>query len=72
VPGDVSTTGKPGAKDAAAAIPEVKPATGGKIDALPPRLDFGSDDDFQLKQAINHLKGLPVIDSVKLLSAAAK
>ena len=31
------------------------PATGGKVDALPPRLDFGSDDDFQLKQAMNHL-----------------
>jgi carboxyl-terminal processing protease len=74
VPGDTATTGKPGAKDAAVAIPEVKPApaTGGKVDALPPRLDFGSDDDFQLKQAVNHLKGLPVLDSVKLQSAAAK
>jgi carboxyl-terminal processing protease len=73
VPGDVTTTGKPGAKDAAAAVPEVKPVpkTGGKVDALPPRLDFGSDDDFQLKQAVNHLKGLPVVESVKLQSAQA-
>jgi hypothetical protein len=41
-------------------------------DALPPRLDFGSDEDFTLKQAINHLKGAPVIESVKSLSAQAK
>jgi len=39
---------------------------------LPPRLDFGSDEDFQLKQAMNHLKGVPVIESVKALSAEAK
>jgi hypothetical protein len=49
---------------------ESKP--GGQPDALPPRLDFGSDEDFQLKQAINHLKGVPVIESVKSLSAEAK
>jgi carboxyl-terminal processing protease len=73
VPGDVTPSGKPGAKDAAATVPEVKPAAKPaiKADALPPRIDFGSDDDFQLKQALNHLKGLPVIDSVKLQSAQA-
>jgi carboxyl-terminal processing protease len=47
-------------------------AVGGQPDALPPRLDFGSDEDFQLKQAMNHLKGVPVIESVKALSAEAK
>jgi carboxyl-terminal processing protease len=58
----------------AATAPDVKtaPKTGGQPDALPPRLDFGSDEDFQLKQAINHLKGVPVIESVKALSAEAK
>ena len=54
--------------------PDVKtaPKAGGTPDALPPRLDFGSDEDFQLKQAINHLKGMPVIESSKALSAQAK
>jgi len=56
------------AKDANAAAK----AVGGQPDALPPRLDFGSDEDFQLKQAMNHLKGVPVIESVKALSAEAK
>src|SRR5690349_16443468 len=62
------------AKGSAATGPDVKavPKTGGQVDALPPRLDFGSDEDFQLKQAVNHLKGLPVQDSVKAMSAQAK
>jgi carboxyl-terminal processing protease len=62
------------AKGSAATAPDVKavPKSGGQVDALPPRLDFGSDEDFQLKQAINHLKGVPVIESVKSLSAQAK
>jgi carboxyl-terminal processing protease len=61
-------------KGSAATAPDVKtaPKSGGQPDALPPRLDFGSDEDFQLKQAINHLKGMPVIESSKALSAQAK
>src|SRR5438876_2467035 len=35
----------------------------------PPRIDFGSDEDFQLKQALNQLKGAPVITSTKALQA---
>jgi carboxyl-terminal processing protease len=27
---------------------------------VPPRYEFGSAEDFQLRQAMNHLKGLPV------------
>jgi len=62
------------AKGAAATAPDVKtaPKVGGQPDALPPRLDFGSDEDFQLKQAVNHLKGVPVLESAKALSAQAK
>ena len=61
-------------KGTAATAPDVKtaPKAGGQPDALPPRLDFGSEEDFQLKQAINHLKGMPVIESSKALSAQAK
>ena len=69
VPGDVSAKPQVAAKDAPIA-PELKP--GAKIDALAPRLDLGSADDFQLKQAVNKLKGQPVIESVKSLSAQAK
>ena len=32
-----------------------------QVEAPLPRFDFGSDDDFQLKQAMNHLKGAPVV-----------
>jgi len=61
-------------KGTAATAPDVKtaPKAGGPPDALPPRLDFGSEEDFQLKQAINHLKGMPVVESSKALSAQAK
>jgi carboxyl-terminal processing protease len=37
----------------------------------PPRVEFGSADDFQLKQALNQLKGLPVIASTKSIAAQA-
>jgi carboxyl-terminal processing protease len=37
-----------------------------------PRVVFGSVDDFQLAQAMNQLKGLPVIASAKAVSAQAK
>jgi carboxyl-terminal processing protease len=42
--------------------------------AAPPaaRVVFGSNDDFQLAQAMNQLKGLPVIASSKAVSAQAK
>jgi carboxyl-terminal processing protease len=65
------------AKGAAAPVPALpvkgapKPDSG-QVEALPPRIDFGTADDFQLKQALNHLKGLPVIASAKSLSAEAK
>jgi carboxyl-terminal processing protease len=77
IPGDTATATLAAptlGKGAAAGTPDAKavPKTGGQIDALPPRLDFGSAADFQLMQAMNHLKGLPVISSVKSLSAEAK
>ncbi len=37
-----------------------------------PRFEFGSTEDFQLTQAMNQLKGLPVIASAKAVSAQAK
>jgi carboxyl-terminal processing protease len=44
----------------------------GAAAAAPPRFEFGSTDDFQLTQAMNQLKGLPVIASAKAVSAQAK
>ncbi len=41
-------------------------------DKLPPRFEFGAKDDFQLTQAMNFLKGQPVVGSTKSLSAQAK
>jgi carboxyl-terminal processing protease len=41
------------------------------VDA-PTRVEFGTADDFQLKQAMNQLKGLPVIASSKAVAAQAK
>ncbi len=35
-----------------------------------PRFEFGSKEDFTLQQALNHLKGQPVIAQAKQLSAA--
>ena len=37
-----------------------------------PRFEFGAADDFQLTQAMNQLKGQPVIASTKAVSAQAK
>ena len=37
--------------------------------AAPPRFEFGAADDFQLTQAMNHLKGQPVIASTKAVRA---
>ena len=38
----------------------------------PPRIEFGSADDFQLQQALHHLKGQPVIASTKAVAAQVK
>jgi carboxyl-terminal processing protease len=38
----------------------------------PPRFEFGAPEDFQLTQAMNHLKGQPVVASTKALSAEMK
>jgi carboxyl-terminal processing protease len=45
---------------------------GPQVEAPLPRIEFGSDEDFQLKQAMNHLKGAPVIAKAKTVSAEAK
>jgi carboxyl-terminal processing protease len=53
------------AADAELAMPEAQAGAkpkDGKADQPPPKpIEFGSDKDFQLAQAINSLKGLPVI-----------
>ncbi len=49
-----------------------KPAAQLDPDALPPRFEFGASDDFQLKQALNELKGQPVLASNKAVAAQAK
>jgi carboxyl-terminal processing protease len=42
-------------------------------DSLAPRFEFGTlPDDFQLRQALNELQGLPVVSAVKSLQAQAK
>ena len=33
-----------------------------------PRFEFGAADDFQLAQAMNHLKGQPVVASAKAVA----
>jgi carboxyl-terminal processing protease len=48
---------------AAAATPKVEPS------ALVPRFQFGAPEDFQLQQAMNQLKGLPVMASTKAVAA---
>jgi carboxyl-terminal processing protease len=74
VPGAPSESG-PDAKAKSAAAPaaikiDTKPAT--KTEAAPPpRFDFGAPEDFQLQQALNQLKGLPVMVTSKALSAQA-
>jgi carboxyl-terminal processing protease len=63
-------------KTAAAAQPapknEVKPVAKVVPDVLAPRFEFGAGDDFQLKQALNQLKGQPVLASNKAVAAQAK
>jgi carboxyl-terminal processing protease len=55
--------------------PAKEAAKGGErstAEPQPPRFEFGSADDFQLAQAINHLKGQPVIASARSVAAQAK
>jgi carboxyl-terminal processing protease len=49
-----------------------KPNEQAAADPQPPRFEFGAPEDFQLMQAMNHLKGQPVVASTKALSAQAK
>ena len=42
-----------------------KPST---TEPTPPRFEFGAADDFQLTQALNHLKGQPVVASAKAVA----
>jgi carboxyl-terminal processing protease len=51
---------------------DAKPAAKVDAEALPPRFEFGAAEDFQLSQAVNQLKGLPVVASNKALQAQAK
>jgi carboxyl-terminal processing protease len=55
VTGGTSAAGVAGSSKDSAAVEQAKPA------AKP--IEFGSDDDFQLLQALNHLKGQPVLTS---------
>ena len=64
-PVDPATAARPAtAKVPAADKPAVTPAAA-------PRFEFGAADDFQLRQAMNHLKGEPVLASARAVSAAA-
>ena len=47
-----------------------QPAAPAKAAPPLPRFEFGSGDDFQLKQAMNHLKGEPVVASIRSVAAA--
>jgi carboxyl-terminal processing protease len=51
-----------------APVPAAKPAAPATTPPAP-RFDFGSAEDFQLKQAMNHLKGEPVVASIKSVAA---
>jgi carboxyl-terminal processing protease len=70
-------TGKPAAKDApqaanAKAAPKADKTDKAETPPPLPRFEFGATDDFQLQQALNHLKAQPVIASTKSLAAQAK
>jgi len=53
------------------AAPAEAPAESRAEAAAPRRYEFGAPEDFQLQQAMNHLKGLPVETSRKPDSVAA-
>ena len=70
-------TGKASKIDPATEV-RAKQAADGKTDigriepaSLVPRFQFGDAEDFQLQQAMNQLKGLPVIASTKAVAANA-
>lgn len=58
---------KPEAAKEKTATPTTPPMPGVDEDkpAAPVRFEFGSPEDFQLQQALNQLKGLPVIAAIK-------
>ena len=59
--------------DKAAPTPDKDAPKGDKGQAASPKpFEFGGSDDFQLAQAMNLLKGQPVIASIKEMSAQAK
>jgi carboxyl-terminal processing protease len=64
--------GKSATAQPTAAKNEGKPVSKVDAEVLPPRFEFGSGDDFQLKQALNQLKGQPVFASNKAVAAQAK
>jgi carboxyl-terminal processing protease len=61
------------ALEARAKQPDAKADAAGRIEpaSLAPRFQFGDVEDFQLQQALNQLKGLPVIASTKAVAANA-
>ena len=65
--GEEKAGAKPSEKPAA--MPEPAPAEDAK-DQKP--IEMGGPDDFQLKQAINHLKGLPVMTKIEQATAEDK
>jgi carboxyl-terminal processing protease len=66
---DASAAAKAKQKDTADKASTEKPVPKIDADALPPRFEFGSAEDFQLKQALNQLQGRPVIASTKAIAA---
>ena len=60
-----------GATPPGAAAPATAPKPDTPATPAPPlpRFEFGAADDFQLTQAMNHLKGNPVVASIRALSA---
>ena len=74
VPVTPGTTAPPDAKVDPKSGAAAKPASpaGPQVEAPLPRVDFGSEEDFQLQQAMNHLKGAPVVAKAKTVSAQAK
>ncbi|MBS0319230.1 MAG: S41 family peptidase [Proteobacteria bacterium] len=73
---EVPAAGTPGAAPNIASVkpPEAaKPKAPPTPESLVPRFEFGTlPDDFQLRQALNQLKGEPVLNSVKSMQAQAK